>query len=228
MCEKCAKIPAADAEQAVQNVRKAFRRRKELINAIYNLCDRAEDQYRSIGISYHSTQQGARHPDHFPAERLNRLKQAFEISSIEEYDAVFAHWKKIVDDLTHISRTHFRRSGTAEELWHRLNIELEPAFDKTYQDYIRAQDGLQDLNKDVNELLNVSIRFNYTDNMGLRYMWCDPTGTDHTPRRQGQEWATYCAWISSLPETQRSVGSRTVDEIALELLYASPDEIIDE
>lgn len=228
MCHECPKIPAGDIQQVMQHIQKEFEANEDLNQGLFDICIEAENLYRSVGIQYHCTQQAARHSTHFSEQSLNMLKQAFETSRVEEYNAIFARWSEFHNDLTDLARIRFKNGSTVSEMWHRLKAEYEPALVYLFTETKEAYKELENLEDEVKALTNVSLHHNDVDQYGHRFRWCDLDPNFNIPYRMGQEWQTYRTWVWSLPETQRAVGtSRRVDDIALEMLYSQPDELVE-
>jgi len=185
-----------------------------------------EDMYRTAGIHYHSSQLSSRRPPEIAQKHLDRLQQLFETSRVEEYKAIFKELDEIVRVAADLSTRHCPDRVTSKQLIHHVFCALKPgvAALQARFDFFFAE--LDDYLVRAYILFDVS-RMNYeSDAQGRRIAWQDISGLEShpVPARKGEEWAKYRAWVWSLPETQRAVQiGRTVDDVALELLYGEPD-----
>jgi hypothetical protein len=213
-----------ESHKDLQEFEAAFDRTLYLANQI-------EDKYRRAGLSYHFTQIEARQPSNFPQGNLDMLKEIFEITRAEEYLAIFAKLHDTVKALSDLRSSHLRYSGTPEVLIHRIYGILEPGLDALDGELQVYWAELSDRLKDADTLFDISRAMHESENQGRRCAWQDASGPDPdyrpVPSRKGDEWKKYHAWVWSLPETQRSVAAgRTVDEVALELLYYEPEDLV--
>jgi hypothetical protein len=230
MCQQCPQIRnEADALEHVKNVLKTCETSIEKYLRHYLVL---EDQYRRAGMYYHCTQIQARQPSGDSDEFMDSLRELFEITTVEEYNAMFEPLKKMVTEFTDMRHKYIRYSGTAEELMHRTSQEFRPVYRALVDDqYVTLCKKFHVVFDAAESLFDVSRTLYETDEHGLRIAWQDCMGleplTNPMPRILGEEWDKYRAWVGSLPETQRAVGlGRRVDTIALELLYRRPDGFI--
>lgn len=107
--------------------------------------------------------------------------------------------------------------------------DLEPAYKALETIFTAIRIETQHYSDSVYALFDVSRAYYETDANGVRCAWHDPSGPDPinhpVPYRKNVEWKKYRAWVWSLPETHRSVeAGRTLDEVALVLLYDEPED----
>ncbi|KAF2251907.1 hypothetical protein BU26DRAFT_502478 [Trematosphaeria pertusa] len=198
------------------------------IDRYFARIDADENSYRTMGERYHITESAARDPARCPADKLKRMKEAFELSRVEEYNAFFAPWQQLIE-LLHEARRHTKLSGTAEELLQRIRVGAE-LLDNVADRRATLVDKLSTLQEDVIALVHVN---NIVLRRGVNARWAqsfsDPDDMFHMPNRKGEEWQMFRAWIWSLPETQRAVqAGRSVDEIAAETLYKDDESMVRE
>jgi hypothetical protein len=194
--------------------------------------NKTEDIYRDSAIVYHCSQLAARQPANFPQTQLDQLKELFELSSVEEYDAHFGTLHGIVRSLAELRATHVRYSGSTEDLCKRVR-ELEAAFN-ILSIQLRGFTVAMDIRIDIVNALDDCSRALYeTDSQGARCAWQNASGPDPVlrpePYRKGEEWMLFRAWVGALPETQLAMqAGRTLDEAALDLLYGEEEAFEEE
>lgn len=185
-----------------------------------------EDMYRTAGIHYHSSQISSRRPPEIAQKHLDRLQQLFETSRVEEYNVIFKELDEIVHAAAELKSRHCPDRVTSKQLVHHVFCALKPGVAALQARFDAFFQELDDYLARAYILFDVS-RMNYeSDAQGHRIAWQDISGPESypVPARKGEEWAKYRAWVWSLPETQRAVQiGRTVDDVALELLYGEPD-----
>lgn len=127
MCHKCAPMYLAELPPAAQEAISRLNTLSAAIDEASSSVNKTEDIYRDSAIVYHCSQLAARQPANFPQTQLDQLKELFELSSVEEYDAHFGTLHGIVRSLAELRATHVRYSGSTEDLCKRVR-ELEAAF----------------------------------------------------------------------------------------------------
>jgi hypothetical protein len=230
MCFRCPPLSADPAED-ITDCHEDLKEFEAAFGRTLHLANQIEDEYRQAGMNYHSTQIEARRSSSFPRYYLHKLKETFEIIRVEEYLVIFARLHNIFKALCDLRSMHLRYSGTPEQLIHRVYGILEPGFDNLNDQLHVYRAELSGRLKDADILFDMSREVYESDGQGRRCAWQDASGADvnhrPVPRRMGEEWEKYRAWVWSLPETQRGVvAGRTVDDIALELLYYEPEGFI--
>jgi hypothetical protein len=106
-----------------------------------------------------------------------------------------------------------------------LLINTEQQFKETVGHQINY------INVMAQRLYNVSLAVFETDANDVRNAWYDASGPDaeHHPQpyHKGEEWAAFRNRVWSLPETLCAVQvDRTVDDVALEILYSKPEGFV--
>jgi hypothetical protein len=185
-----------------------------------------EDMYPIAGIHYHSSQLSSRRPPEIAQKHLDHLQRLFETSRVEQYNAIFKELDEIVHAAAELSSRHCPDRVTSKQLVHHVFCVLKPSVAPLQARFEAFFDELDEYLARAYILFDIS-RMNYeSDAEGGRVAWQDISGpdSDPVPARKGEEWAKYRAWIWSLPETQRAVQiGRTVDDVALEMLYHELD-----
>ncbi|CAO2654003.1 Nn.00g107360.m01.CDS01 [Neocucurbitaria sp. VM-36] len=212
-------------------VREHLKSAEYKISMITEMFDECEDSYRQSGMIYHTcTQLRARQRDVCSENIRVRLTEAFEISSIEEYEAIFAPVNAILQRLTTLrAEVKFVGcQGTVAERFHRLR-GIVRALTTLYDDFNKEQKKFIVLEQDAKNVQQISQVFFETDEEGRRIAWQDPEdyGSEYfVPTRMEQEWSIFRDWVGSLPETQRAVtvGGRCLNEVTMELLFSEPEE----
>ncbi|KAF1915894.1 hypothetical protein BDU57DRAFT_573309 [Ampelomyces quisqualis] len=228
MCHLCP--PVQDPANTIQTCRMVLKNFSNAIEETLRVANTVEDDYREAGVLYHSTQMSARESPDVSEERLVALKNLFDISSIDEYHAVFSKLEDIMNTVFDMRDKHLRYSGTAEELQHRVFKDLQPAIlalDVEFQAFLKS---FYEVLVDARVLNNISSMQYEIDENGRPCSWNRPytVGAEYgiAPQNEGEEWEKFRAWVSSLPETQRAVEiGRAVDAVALELLYFDPEAL---
>jgi hypothetical protein len=231
MCSDCPPIPVADAAAETKRCLKTIAVLSSTLDRHISNCLAVEDQYREAGISYHTSQLSARQPNAFSQHALTKLARIFDISSVSEYNALFAGLHECIVQFTDIRVRYARTHGTAEHLYHRIFKELEPRYNEAFEKFDAFFDELEDCFSAVERLLEVSRAIHETEVNGVRCAWHDASGSDplnnSIPARLGEEWAKYRAWISTLPETQRMVQQgRTLYQVAFGALWSKEETFV--
>jgi hypothetical protein len=236
----------------VQNLRNAHACLKHFDDAI----DRAlaavniiEDEYRKGAILYHQSELAARSHPRFTEDERSRTKAFFELSSVEDYHAVFANLTEMMWGLINLRAMHVVYSDSAEEIYHSIVEEIEPALLKLNAQLTAIKHEFLARFRDANKVLAISAGILYSEKRAHAHEfdkdWKNPYGKEWSqaksedygepdkhgfrdsrdiPLRMNREWEIYCSWVSSLPETQRAIGiGRTLKDIALSLLYVKPE-----
>jgi hypothetical protein len=229
MCSYCPQ-PSSDPGQDKLDCRKAFDDLEAQFDALFKLCAGYEDDYRDVGLHYHSSQLAARRTPHLPQDALNKLKQFFETSRVEAYNVIFGELHDIIQTAANLRDTHLHRyHGSTTDIYHRAFRVVLPGLLELANRLEAFATEIRDRVRDARVLSIISKARYETDARGRRHGWSLPIGHDGspTPRNKGEEWRTYRAWVWSLPETQRSVElGRMLDEIALNMLYLSVEEFL--
>jgi hypothetical protein len=231
MCSDCPPIPAADLAAETKRCLETIAVLSSTLDRHILSCLAVEDQYREAGISYHTSQLSARQPNAFPQHALTKLARIFEISSVSEYNALFAGLHESIVQFTDIRVRYPRTHGTAEQLYHRIFKELDPRYNEAFEKFDAFLDEFEDCFCAAESLLEVSRAIYETDANGVRCAWHDASGSDPLnnpiPARLGEEWAKYRAWIWSLAEAQRMVQhGRTLDQVAFGALWAEEETFV--
>ncbi|KAF2868128.1 hypothetical protein BDV95DRAFT_610099 [Massariosphaeria phaeospora] len=189
------------------------------IEWVYQDMDMTETNYRQTGLFYHSTSLQTRTftPGVLPAPVMQQLKSAFEISSFEEYKAVFAPIYRVTAMLNE-ARLNLRQSYQIKLLADRCN-KVSHLVCEARELWAASRDQYIALKTHVNELMEEEKRRRSRSNV---LAWFIPLVKDGMvmPTRTGGEWDIYRKWIWALPETQRSVqAGRSLDTIAVHELY---------
>ncbi|KAF2681465.1 hypothetical protein K458DRAFT_391851 [Lentithecium fluviatile CBS 122367] len=88
----------------------------EFVDRCYKDIDDFEKRYRKLGVTYHSTQLGARNPRLFDTtETITAFKNAFEITTVEQYHAFFAPVAKFLNLFNEI-RNEIWQTDLPEEI----------------------------------------------------------------------------------------------------------------
>ncbi|PSN72208.1 hypothetical protein BS50DRAFT_583780 [Corynespora cassiicola Philippines] len=154
--------------------------------------DECEETFRELGLRYHLTNAIARSPVNFDAEKLENMRKYFETDSVEKYNNIFAPIYK-VEKLAH---------EVAQLVSDKNYMAALPKMEDARNIMSAMFKLLHELGNQVQELqcLNMII-------CGEHWFICI---------RRGVEWDKFCTWISSFPETQRSINAgRTLDRIAV-------------
>jgi hypothetical protein len=227
MCHLCPEIPPAQKASVLEKSTKHLKFLERALNEYLRHQLDLEDQYREAGIHYHCTDSIAREDAAVSEHHQKRFQDLFEITHVEEYNMIFEPLFNIVAALNDLRDKYVRYHGTAEELFHRVNIESVPAYESLILDQlVPFCEELNDVFRAVTELYDLSRTFYETDRAGHRHTWHDSTRIDQVlqPRIMREECEKYHAWVGSLPETRRALqGGRPVDEAALDLLYSVPE-----
>jgi hypothetical protein len=227
MCHFCP-LPTADPVQDKLVCRQNFDDLEARFNGLFKLASKYEDDYRNIGLRYHSTQLAARRTSDLSQDALAKLRNLYETSRVEEYNAIFGELHDIVQSAANLRDTYLHRyHGPAADVYHRGMYIVFPGL-KDLRSRLQAfGNETRDRVSDVRTLSDISRATYETDAQGRLQAWSLPaeSGNSPRPRSMGEEWRTFRAWVWSLPETQCSVQlGRTVDEVALGLLYQSEEE----
>lgn len=217
MCKSCREFLEHLQErkaQYAQQCQEVLQQVEDHMNNILAVIDEVETNYRILGRYYHATNIAAR--NQCSSEHLQHLKEAFHISTLEEYNAYFEKWHRALK-MTREVRSEIRLNGTPETLAHRTKRVRELIEKCTAE--IPYVTELEVLKEAVDYLL------------GRNSQYCGRTGNlpwTNTPQVESRtrqapkcdEWELFRAWCWSLPETQRAVQTgRSVDDIANEMLY---------
>jgi hypothetical protein len=228
MCQNCPAIAPADAPCVLLEVRRHLKFLEGSINEYLSHHLDLEDQYRKAGLHYHCTQASARQPTVFSEAHLLRFEWLFETADVEEYNVLFEPLSAIMAELTNLRDKYVHYHGTAEELFHRVYIDLTPKYESLILDrLVPFCEELKETFEAASEFYDLSRTCHETDSTGRRIAWhdsvSDSTGT-LGPRTLGEEWDIYHAWVGSLPETERAYQTgRDMSEAALNLLYNVPE-----
>jgi hypothetical protein len=231
MCHLCPSISAEEAAQIRDMIPAQVSAYHKTTDQHLKTATDLEDQYRSSALYYHTSQQSARQPEAYSYEALERLKQAFELDGIDQYNAVFARLAGIIRGLIDV-RCKSLSSNNLEKLYHACYVEFVPTI-KRLEDELANEDArFNKLEHDAMALYDVSCTWYEFNADGQRCAWHDPsTGfftppSLPTPTFMGEEWFTFRQWVASLPETQRAIQAidgAYVDMIARQLLYTEPE-----
>ena len=232
MCSYCNSMLDLPTEAINDEMIKDLNQMKKDIHDRLRTANEIEDAYRYDGVIYHTTQLSARQPDEFPSNRLAKLKEGFELTSVQEYQALFAKLHQLVQQYADLeSKIAHNYSGESFAVrFHRYHTELGPTHLKLGDEFDEVERVFDTLQEDANALLRHSKTYHEHDAFGSRIAWhdkdVDEIDGQIVPLRMEDEWEAYVSWVDSLPETQRMVGARlrTLDDIALELLYSQPEE----
>jgi hypothetical protein len=226
MCIKCPTIAPRHEELIIARCSLYMGMSKASLQRILDNAILLEDMYRIAGIHYHSSQLSSRRPPEIAQKHLDHLQRLFETSRVEEYNAIFKELDEIVHAAAELSSRHCPDRVTSKQLVHHVFCVLKPSVAPLQARFEAFFDELDEYLARAYILFDIS-RMNYeSDAEGGRVAWQDISGpdSDPVPARKGEEWAKYRAWIWSLPETQRAVQiGRTVDDVALEMLYHELD-----
>jgi hypothetical protein len=204
---------------------------EEAIDRTLAMANDIEDEYREASMNYHTSQQQARL--RLTADEQVQVQTIFETSSVEQYHTNFAKLTTILKALLDLRNKHIRYSGTAEEIVHRVFEELDPAYVELNAQVQAFQLELVDQFAHACRIALISRGSYEWDEQGHRCAWHDASGpnpiNNPVPFRMGSEWATYRAWVWSLPETQRAIeAGRSLDQVALNLLYKEAEGLNEE
>ena len=227
MCPQCPPVSAAEAPTEMQELKTSMEVLTSAIGEALVIANELEEGYRKSGIYYHTSQAAARMPANFPQDRLTQLAGVFETSTTVEYAAIFAKLHNVIASLTNL-RSAARSHGTVEELSHRVFHELAPAWEVLETELLAIGTEFDDYADSAHTLFDISRAYHETDHNGVRCAWYDPCAAEifdgPIPYCKGEEWDKFRQWVWSLPETQRSVeAGRTVDEVALSMLWDEPE-----
>jgi hypothetical protein len=247
MCEFCTSIAGGDPVQNLHDAHACLKHFEDAIDRALAAVNNIEDEYRKGAIVYHKSQYAARsHPD-FAEDQRSKTKAFFETSSVEDYRTVFANLTEMMWGFINLRAMHVVYSDSAEDIYHSIIEEIEPALlDLNAQltaiklEFLDRFDDAKKVLKIGYKLLNEERKaheqeFPYGNPFGEEWseaqyieygepnelgIWKDRM----MPHTMDREWEIYCSWVSSLPETQRAIGiGRTLEDIALSLLYDGPD-----
>ncbi|KAF2030972.1 hypothetical protein EK21DRAFT_88495 [Setomelanomma holmii] len=227
MCQKCTPFYLAEAPQEMQDAIAHLNTLSRAIDEASRLCIKIEDGYREAGVVYHCTQLSARWPANFPQSKLDKLKETFDISSLAGYDAIFNPLHNIFSSIVELRATYLRFGGTPEQMCERAK-KLEDTFKVLSVQLNGIRTAMELRIDDADALFELSRAMYETDDWGVRCAWHDPAGDDPVlnpvPFRLGEEWRLFRAWVVSLPETATAIlAGRTLDEVALGMLYAEDE-----
>ncbi|KAF2646175.1 hypothetical protein P280DRAFT_524900 [Massarina eburnea CBS 473.64] len=181
-----------------------LRKSGEWVQGVYKAVQETEDEYRLLGMKYHTVNERGRNPEYFPGGELQRLKRAFEMESDDEYNAYFAHHHSLSQVLDTI-RSEIRLNGTHQELMERVqNIKQTRDRYNTLMETVRHE--ALTLKKDFDIFVSTAcFLIAFSDHSDE--LWWIPI--DDLPRRtetdeEPEEWKKLCAWIWCLPEVKRA------------------------
>ena len=228
MCHECSPyVNSSDDDTVMAEVRKYSKMIEEQIVQLLAIVNSFEDRYRSVGLVYHNTEFRAKQPRDDTRESLERLKAVFEISRVEEYNAIFAPHNTARERLLKL-RADVQKaacSGTVAERYHRCFLELLPALCDLDTEANLITEDFSVLVEDASHIYDVSQAFGHARLLDA-YMARQPGHGANDGRVLAAEmqemWNTFRAWVWSFPETQRTVaeGHRSLQEVALSVLYS--------
>jgi hypothetical protein len=249
MCKFCTSIAGRDQVQNLHDAHACLKHFEDAIDRALAAVKNIEDEYRRGAKVYHKSQYAARsHPD-FTEDERSRTKAFFETSSVEDYRAVFANLTEMMRGLINLRAMHVVYSDSAEEIYHSIVEEIEPTLLKLNAQLTAIKLEFLDRFDDANKVLDIGYCIldqekrahahefdkhwkntygnEWSCKVSERYGEPDKYGFKSSrdlPRSMDHEWEIYCSWVSSLPETQRTIGiGRTLKDIALSLLYDIPE-----
>jgi hypothetical protein len=249
MCKFCTSIAGGDPVQNLHDAHACLKHFEDAIDRALAAVNNIEDEYRKGAIVYHKSQYVARsHPD-FTEDQRSKTKAFFETSSVEDYRAVFANLTEMMCGLINLRAMHVVYSDSAEDIYHSIIEEIEPALLNLNAQLTAIKLEFLDRFDDAKKVLKIGYNLLEEETKAHAHKyevdWHNPFGRkwwheeyeyygeiteygirkDQTiPLTMDREWEIYCSWVSSLPETQRAIGiGRTLRDIALSLLYGGPE-----
>jgi hypothetical protein len=179
MCHLCPEIPPALKASVLEKSTKHLKFLERALNEYLRHQLDLEDQYREAGIQYHCTDSIAREDAAVSEHHQKRFQDLFEITRVEEYNMIFEPLFNIVAALTDLRDKYVRYHGTAEVLFHRVNIKFVPAYESLILDQlVPFCEEVNDVFHAVTELYDLSCTFYETDRAGHRHTWHDSTRID--------------------------------------------------
>jgi hypothetical protein len=243
-----ATLPTNPTDLATQitKLQKTIRDAGDFVDEGYRTIDAYEDQYRTLGVAYHTTQLIARRSDLLGSDTIGLLQKAFEISTKDEYNVFHA---PIIDfrRILNKARDEIRPNGRPGELMRRAEMvqDLEDLMVLHLRKFgflklCNVRDALVQTNAvELRVIHNSNVEPwakagvyepVYIEDLGHERMFKNAKGDiidlKHSYMfRNGEEWRLYRAWIGCLPETTRAVqAGRSLDEIAVDMFYGQIKE----
>jgi hypothetical protein len=243
MSEDSSSLSDIMADLALENPKKTYDTLEETnnledvissTNKLLSLCWEFEDDYRSTGVTYHKTTYWTRDAMGFyerNRDGITKLKDAFILSTPQEYDVLLKPVETSIDRLTSLlsDAQHVSLKTTKQELERMLQTDFTPRF-RSIEKVVRTQEEYFDKLREYTERL---------------FFWCpdsdDGQGEEEeTPWHalkeneatgrlevtyKWEEWDYYLKWIVCLPEVRKSVGEGDkLEDIALCMLDMWQDD----
>jgi hypothetical protein len=155
MCHLCPSISVDEAAQIRGMILVQVSAYHKTIDQHLKTATGLEDKYRSSALYYHTSQQSARQPEAYSYEALERLKQAFELDGIDQYNAVFARLAGIIKGLTDL-RCKSLSSKNVEKLYHACYVDFVPTVKSLEDEFAHENDRFNKLEHDALALYDFS------------------------------------------------------------------------
>ncbi|KAJ4355524.1 uncharacterized protein N0V89_003541 [Didymosphaeria variabile] len=186
-------------------------RRERVLQGILKSLDESEDSYRLQGTLYHTTNLPARTSSHTSPDAQQRLRAAF---------LDFEVWNKPLLEIRELAIKvlwECRPNGTLEALLEREKAAA--ALCIPLREAIEALEGHSDDLYLLEAVNNNLTRFSW-------YLYDNEADKERgfrLPADKGPEWEAFREWVSTLPETRKSMSDkhdpRSLDVLASEMLY---------
>ncbi|USP75077.1 hypothetical protein yc1106_02351 [Curvularia clavata] len=210
MCQNCPKYDdpqeaAAVAEDCRTNIKYAI----EFVDLVSKACLDLEDDYRNIGLYYHTTEYEARATmAAMPlfSDELIHLEDYFQITEPAEYDNWASTLASVIEKASTLrsDMVHIPRQATPECLVHEYNQVICPALEDLKSILVSERDILKDLASEVNHLRTIEMN----DEDRPRSWWYfkhNPETGKSELEHEGEEWNDFVNWVACLPETRKAM-----------------------
>ncbi|KAH8727744.1 hypothetical protein GQ44DRAFT_769812 [Phaeosphaeriaceae sp. PMI808] len=204
------------------------------VDELAEIANSVEANYHSTGIYYHRTEMSARQIENLaPPNRIQRLKELFEISTIEQYKDIMKPLKEAVQGLKDLPIDDLISSETKQELFHRYQHDFLPKYRKLEAKIKGISQDMKDCNETVNLIMFYSLHHREERPSGLRYGWYEETflheGKTSQPYHQGEEWKLCVAWVCTLPSSQQYLkGGLSREKTTMQELWGPPPTTLTE
>lgn len=218
-CQNCGYLYPSGEQEDQREFRELIQYYIRTIGLIIRACIFCEEQYRADGLRYHKTQLDVRQDDELKGW-YGMTDATANASRLPNLDAYIQQLLRLLSDAEHVPSC-----SSAHELYHKVTDELAPAVGAAHATLENHAEVFKAIENKVKEAEQASHQLIHRQ-LGTSW-WTsvfDFNSGRYTVNKDAPEWAIFCNWVLSLPESRRSLKvGRNIEQIATELLLLDGD-----